>query len=75
MLPGTHPQIAIDSGGAVNHQPEFASACVTASADAAVLDGTVALAATAVAAATEDDQRERLLAGVATRRAAKRGAA
>jgi metal-dependent amidase/aminoacylase/carboxypeptidase family protein len=33
---------------AVNHQPEFAAACVTPAADRAVLDGAIALAWTAV---------------------------
>ena len=47
-LPGIHPVIGIDSGGAVTHQPEFAAACVTESADRAVIDGAMALARTAV---------------------------
>ncbi|MCP3800423.1 M20 family metallopeptidase [Allokutzneria sp. A3M-2-11 16] len=66
-LPGIHPTIAIDCGDAVNHQPEFAAACVSASADRAVLDGALALAWTAVAAATDEEQRARLLSGVADR--------
>lgn len=67
FLPAIHPTIAIDCGDAVNHQPEFAAACATASADRAVLDGALAMAATTVAAATDDAQRHRLLAGVAAR--------
>jgi len=67
-LPGIHPTVAIDCGQAVNHQPEFADACVGASADRALLDGAVALAHTAIAAASERRQRERLLEGVAMRR-------
>jgi amidohydrolase len=66
-LPGIHPTVAIDCGDAVNHQPEFAAACVGASADRAVLDGATALAHTAIAAATDTDQRDRLLEGVARR--------
>ncbi|UZJ26491.1 M20 family metallopeptidase [Rhodococcus antarcticus] len=66
-LPGIHPTVAIDCGDAVNHQPEFAAACVNASADRAVLDGATALAHTAIAAATDADQRDRLLEGVARR--------
>ncbi len=31
VLTGIHPHIAINSGGAVNHQPEVTSVCVTAS--------------------------------------------
>jgi amidohydrolase len=60
-VPTIHPLIAIDAGGAVNHQPEFAAACVTPSADAAVRDGAVALAWTAIDAATNPALRERLL--------------
>ncbi|MFC5907707.1 M20 family metallopeptidase [Streptacidiphilus monticola] len=42
-----HPYLGIDSLPAVNHQREFAAACATAAADAAVLDGALALALTA----------------------------
>ena len=60
--PTIHPLMAIQSHGAVNHQREFAAACVTASADAAVRDGAVALAWTAIDAATDGELRARLLA-------------
>jgi amidohydrolase len=60
-VPTIHPLIGIDSNGAVNHQHEFAAACVTASADAAVRDGALALAWTAIDAATDPAIRERLL--------------
>lgn len=66
-LPAIHPTIAIDCGDAVNHQPEFATACVTPSADRAVCDGALALALTGLAAATDDAQRERLIGGVSRR--------
>jgi amidohydrolase len=59
-VPTIHPLLGIDAGGAVNHQPEFAAACVTPSADAAVRDGAVGLAWTAVDAATPGTLRERL---------------
>ena len=59
--PTIHPLIGIESGGAVNHQREFAGACVTASADAAVRDGALALAWTAIDAATDRELRTRLL--------------
>jgi amidohydrolase len=62
-VPTIHPLIGIDAGGAVNHQREFAAACITPSADAAVRDGAVALAWTAIDAATDPALRERLLAG------------
>ena len=61
-VPTIHPLMRIESNGAVNHQPEFAAACVTASADAAVRDGAVALAWTAIDAATHAELRSRLLA-------------
>ena len=62
-VPTIHPLVAIDSHGAVNHQPEFAAACVTPSADAAVRDGALSLAWTAIDAAAPGPLRERLLAG------------
>lgn len=60
-LPGIHPLIGIDAGGAVLHQPAFADAAVGASADAAIADGAIALAVVAAAAATDPRQRQRLL--------------
>ena len=62
-VPSIHPLIGIETNGAVNHQREFAAACVTSSADAAVRDGAVALAWTAIDAATEPELRARLLGG------------
>ncbi len=47
-MPSIHPCIGIESAGAVNHQPEFAAACINASADRAVLEGSLALAWTAI---------------------------
>jgi metal-dependent amidase/aminoacylase/carboxypeptidase family protein len=60
-VPTIHPLIGIDAHGAVNHQREFADACITESADAAVRDGAVALAWTAIDAATDPGLRARLL--------------
>ena len=60
-VPAIHPLVAIDAGGAVNHQPAFAAACVTPSADAAVHDGAVAMAWTAIDAATRPELRDHLL--------------
>ena len=60
-VPTIHPLIAIESGGSVNHQPAFAAACATESADAAVRDGALAMAWTAIDAATRSSLRERLL--------------
>jgi amidohydrolase len=60
-VPTIHPLVGIASGGAVNHQHEFAAACITESADAAVRDGALALAWTAIDAATDPALRQRLL--------------
>jgi amidohydrolase len=62
-VPTIHPLVGIDAAGSVNHQPEFAAACVTASADRAVLDGSLAMAWTVIDAALAGGTRERLLAG------------
>jgi hypothetical protein len=48
QIPSIHPCIGIESAGAMNHQPEFAAACVNASADRAVLEGSLAMAWTAI---------------------------
>jgi metal-dependent amidase/aminoacylase/carboxypeptidase family protein len=61
VVPSIHPLLAIPTHGAVNHQPEFTAACVTSEADQAVLDGALALAHTAILAATDVALRERLL--------------
>ncbi|MEV6321524.1 M20 family metallopeptidase [Nocardia sp. NPDC051787] len=61
VIPGIHPVIGIDAGGAVTHQPGFAAASVNASADRAVVDGALALARTAVTVARDDIHRDRLL--------------
>jgi amidohydrolase len=61
LMPTIHPMLGLDSGSAVNHQPEFAAYCRTPVADQAALDGAVAMALTAVDAATDDSTRTRLL--------------
>ncbi|HUA94756.1 MAG TPA: M20 family metallopeptidase [Acidimicrobiales bacterium] len=60
-VPTIHPLIGIDARGAVNHQAEFAAACVTPSADAALRDGAIAMAWSAVDAATDPELRRYLL--------------
>ncbi len=60
-LPTIHPLIGLDAGGAVNHQAEFAAACVTPSAEQALHDGAVAMAWTVVDAATDERLRGELL--------------
>lgn len=66
-LPAIHPMIGIDCGDAVNHQAEFAAACASESSDRAVRDGAVAMAWTAITAAGDEQQRDRLLAGSRSR--------
>jgi metal-dependent amidase/aminoacylase/carboxypeptidase family protein len=62
-LPSIHPMIGIDSLPAVNHQPEFTAHCVTVAADKAVIDGSLAMAWTAIDIAADDGLRQRLMAG------------
>jgi amidohydrolase len=61
-MPTIHPLVGIETSGAVNHQPEFAAACVGPSAAKAVYDGAVSMAWTAIDAATTDELRQSLLA-------------
>jgi len=62
VMPAIHPLIGIDANGAANHQPEFAAACITSSADRALRDGAVTLARTSVDAAINDELRAMLTA-------------
>jgi amidohydrolase len=48
LVPSIHPYIGIGSLPATNHQPEFAAFCVGEAAEAALIDGAVALAWTAI---------------------------
>ena len=59
-MPSIHPCIAIDTNGAVNHQPAFAEAAINPSADRAVVEGALAMAWTAIDIAT-GPLRDRLL--------------
>ena len=61
LMPTIHPMLGLDSGSAVNHQPEFAAYCRTPVADEAAVHGALAMALTAVDAATDEGTRERLL--------------
>ncbi len=63
LLPAIHPYIGIGSLPAVNHQKEFAAHCVTPEADAALVDGAIALAWTAADAALDEGIRGRLIDG------------
>jgi len=61
LLPSIHPLIGIDSGGANIHEPGFAAAAVSPSADRAIIDGAIALATTAAAVAVDRNWRAELL--------------
>jgi amidohydrolase len=61
LMPGIHPIVGVDAGGASVHQPEFASAAASPAGDAAVVDGAIMLARTVVALAQTPVQRERVL--------------
>lgn len=67
VIPSIHPLIGLDSAGAVTHQPAFAAAAVSGSADRAVRDGAIGLAAAFAAAALDPVQRVRLVDGAARR--------
>jgi metal-dependent amidase/aminoacylase/carboxypeptidase family protein len=60
-LPGIHPMVAVDAGGASLHQPEFTAAAVSESADRAVVDGAIMLARSIVRLAESADERDRVL--------------
>ena len=62
LLPGIHPVIGVDAGGATVHQRAFADAAAGPSADRAVLDGAIMLARTVVHLAQTPDERDRVLA-------------
>jgi len=61
-IPTIHPMLAIETAGAVNHQPEFAAAAIGPSADRAVIDGAAAMARTVVALAEDPANRAALRA-------------
>jgi len=61
VLPGIHPVIDIDAGGANVHQRAFAAAAAGPSADRAVVEGAIMLARTIVRLAQTPDERDRIL--------------
>lgn len=61
VMPGIHPIVGVEAGGASIHQPAFAAAAVGASADAAVVEGSIMLARTVVALAETAAERDRVL--------------
>jgi amidohydrolase len=65
VIPSIHPLLGIDSLPAVNHQREFAGASAAPPADEAVRDGAIAMAWTVIDLATDQAERERLVAASA----------
>jgi amidohydrolase len=61
VMPGIHPIVGIEAGGASIHQPAFTAAAVEPSADKAVVEGAIMLARTVVQLAETDVERERVL--------------
>ncbi len=67
VMPGIHPLVAVDAGGASLHQPAFTAAAAGPSADRAVIDGAIMLARTVVCLAESVEQRDRLLTALKQR--------
>jgi amidohydrolase len=53
LVPGLHADLAVHTWPVVNHQHEFAAACVSEAGDRTMLDGAKALALTALAVAAD----------------------
>jgi amidohydrolase len=62
VLPGIHPVIGVDAGGATVHQRAFAAAAAGPSGDRAVVEGAVMLARTVVHLAQTPAERDRVMA-------------
>jgi hypothetical protein len=60
-MPGIHPIVGIEAGGASVHQPAFAAAAAGPSADNAVVEGAIMLARTVVSLAEMPAERDRVL--------------
>jgi amidohydrolase len=70
VMPGIHPIVGIDAGGASVHQPGFATAAASPSADRAVVEGAIMLARTVVSLAETPSERDRVLRLKAERKSA-----
>lgn len=68
VMPGIHPIVAVDAGGASLHQRAFTAAAAGAGADRAVVEGAIMLARTVVHLAQSPDERDRVLAAREQRR-------
>ncbi|KAA1250890.1 M20 family metallopeptidase [Mycobacterium simiae] len=71
VLPGIHPVIGVDAGGATVHQRAFAAAAAGPSAERAIVDGAIMLARTVVRLAQTPEERDRMLAARDQRAAAQ----
>ena len=60
VMPGIHPIVGIDAGGASIHQPAFTAAAAGPSADKAVIEGSIMLARTVVGLAETPTERDRV---------------
>jgi amidohydrolase len=60
-MPGIHPIVGVEAGGAFLHQPEFAAAAASPSADDAVIDGSIMLARTVIRLAETPLERDRVM--------------
>jgi amidohydrolase len=60
-MPGIHPIVGVEAGGASLHQPEFAAAAASQSADNAVIDGSIMLARTVIRLAETPSERQRVM--------------
>jgi amidohydrolase len=70
VMPGIHPIVGIDANGASVHQPGFATAAASPSADKAVVEGAIMLARTVVSLASTPWERDRVLKLQAERKSA-----
>ncbi|MCX5535827.1 amidohydrolase [Streptomyces sp. NBC_00006] len=61
VIPALHASVGIETAGAVNHQKGFTAACRSASAEAALLQSSVAMAWSCVDLALDDARRTRLM--------------
>ena len=60
VMPGIHPIVGIDAGGASVHQPAFTAAAAGPSADQAVVEGAIMLARTVIGLVDTPAERDRV---------------
>ncbi len=54
FVPSIHPMLALEAGGAVNHQADFAAATITPSGERAIRDGALTMAFTIIDMADQE---------------------